>query len=116
MVKETSPGALLVGATVSLFLEAHKSIIINLQLTFLCGKTGEYLILYLGLVRSPHVQRFDRVADGHVPVHAHHRQGEGAGEHVIVVDGHHCLAQSFPEWPEAQEHVCALETHPEIKD
>lgn len=65
---------------------------------------------YLGLVRSPHVQRFDRVADGHVPVHAHHCQGEGAGEHVVVVDRHHRLAQSVPEWPEAQEHVGALET------
>lgn len=68
---------------------------------------------YLGLVRSPHVQRFDRVADGHVPVHTHHCQGEGAGEHVIVVDRHHRLAQSVPEWPEAQEHIGALET--EIK-
>lgn len=65
---------------------------------------------YLGLVRSPHVQRFDRVANGHVPVHAHHRQGEGAGEHVVVVDGHHRLAQGVSEWPEAQEHICALET------
>ena len=65
---------------------------------------------YLGLVRSPHVQRFDRVADGHVPVHTHHCQGEGAGEHVVVVDRHHRLAQSIPKWPEAQEHVSALGT------
>lgn len=65
---------------------------------------------YLGLVRSPHVQRFDRVADGHVPVHTHHCQGEGAGEHIVVVDRHHRLAQSVPKWPEAQEHVSALET------
>lgn len=62
-------------------------------------------------MRSPHVQRFDRVADSHVPVHAHHCQGEGAGEHVVVVDRHHRLAQSVPEWPEAQEHVRALETN-----
>ena len=67
-------------------------------------------IFYLGLVRSPHVQRFDGVADGHIPVHTHHRQGEGAGEHVVVVDRHHRLAQGVPEGPEAQEHVCSLET------
>lgn len=66
-------------------------------------------------MRSPHVQRFDRVADGHVPVHAHHRQGEGAGEHVVVVDGHHRLAQSIAEWPEAQKHIGALEIYTDIK-
>lgn len=66
---------------------------------------------YLGLVRSPHVQRFDRVADRHVPVHTHHCQGEGAGEHVVVVYRHHRLAQSVPKWPKAQEHVGALETY-----
>ena len=67
-----------------------------------------FFFFYLGLVRSPHVQRFDRVADGHIPVHTHHCQGEGAGEHVVVVDRHHCLAQSVPKWPEAEKHVCAL--------
>lgn len=67
-----------------------------------------FFFFYLGFVRSPHVQRFDRVADGHVPVHTHHCQGEGAGEHVVVVDRHHCLAQSVPKWPEAEKHVCAL--------
>lgn len=61
-------------------------------------------------MRSPHVQRFDRVADGHVTIHTHHRQSEGAGEHIVVVDRHHCLAQSVPEWPEAQKHICALDT------
>lgn len=66
--------------------------------------------MYLCLVRSPHVQRFDRVAHSHVPVHAHHRQCEGAGEHVVVVDGHHHLAQSVPERPEAQIQISALET------
>lgn len=65
---------------------------------------------YLGLVRRPHVQRFHGVADGHVPVHTHHGQREGAGEHVVVVDRHHRLTQSVPERPEAQEHVGALET------
>lgn len=65
---------------------------------------------YLGLVRSPHIQRLDRVADGHIAVHTHHCQSEGAGEHVVVVDRHHCLAQSIPEWPEAQENIGALKT------
>ena len=55
----------------------------------------------LGLVGGPHVQGLDRVADRHVAVHAHHRQGEGAGEHVVVVDGHHRLTQGVPERPEA---------------
>lgn len=64
--------------------------------------------LYLGLVRRPHVQRFDRVADGHISVHTHHRQGEGAGEHVVVVDRHHRFAQSVPKRPKTQEHVGAL--------
>lgn len=61
-------------------------------------------------MRSPHVQRFDRVAHSHVPVYAHHRQREGAGEHVVVVDGHHHFAQSVPEWPEAQIQISALQT------
>lgn len=65
---------------------------------------------YLGLVRSPHVQRFDRVADGNISVHTHHCQGEGAGEHVVVVDRHHRFAQSVPKRPEAQEHIGALQT------
>lgn len=65
---------------------------------------------YLCLVRCPHVQSFDRVTDSHVSVHAHDGQCEGAGEHVIVVDGHHRLAQDVPEGPETQEHVSALRT------
>ena len=60
-------------------------------------------------MRRPHVQSLDRVADGHVAVHAHHRQGEGAGEHVVVVDGHHHFTQRVAKRPEAQEHVGALE-------
>lgn len=61
-------------------------------------------------MRSPHVQRFDRVADGHVPIHTHHCKSEGAGEHVVVVDRHHRFAQSVPEWPKAQKDISALET------
>lgn len=59
-------------------------------------------------MRRPHVQRFDRVTDGHVSVHTHDGQREGAGEHVVVVDGHHRLAQDVPERPEPQEHVGTL--------
>lgn len=79
------------------------------------SRKGEHLTLkwnafYLGLVRSPHIQSFYRVADSHISVHTHHCQGEGAGEHVVVVDRHYSLAQSVPEWPKAQKHVGALET------
>ena len=57
---------------------------------------------------SPHVQGFDRVTDGHIAVHAHHDEGEGAGEHVVVVYGHHSLTQSIAKRPETQEHISAL--------
>lgn len=67
---------------------------------------------YLGLVRRPHVQSFDGVADSHIPVNAHHCQREGAGEHVVIVDGHYRLAQGVAKRPEAQKHVSALETVP----
>lgn len=70
---------------------------------------------YLCLVRRPHVQSLDRVTDGHVAVHAHHRQGEGAGEHVVVVDRHDSLAQSVPKRPEAQENISALKKKRNIK-
>lgn len=65
-------------------------------------------------MRRPHVQSLDRVTDGHVAVHAHHRQGEGAGEHVVVVDRHDSLAQSVPKRPEAQENISALKKKKEI--
>lgn len=55
------------------------------------------------------VQGFDGVADGDVAVHAHHRQREGAGEHVVVVNGDGNLAQDIAKGPEAQECVCSLE-------
>lgn len=55
------------------------------------------------------VQGFDGVADGDVAVHTHHRQREGAGEHVVVVDGDGDLAQDIAKGPEAQERVCSLE-------
>lgn len=70
------------------------------------GWAGQYLCL----VRRPHVQSFDGVTDGHVTVHAHDSQREGAGEHVVVVNGYHRLAQDVPERPEPQEHVGALKT------
>lgn len=55
------------------------------------------------------VQGFDGVADGDVAVHTHHRQCEGAGEHVVVVNGDGNLAQDIAKGPEAQECVCSLE-------
>lgn len=59
----------------------------------------------------PHVQRLDGVADGHIPVHTHHRQSEGADEHVVVVKRHHSLTESVSKRPEAQENIGALETN-----
>lgn len=49
------------------------------------------------------------MADGDVAVHAHGGQREGAGEHVVIVDGDDRLAQGIAERPEAQEDVGALE-------
>ena len=49
------------------------------------------------------------MADGHIAVHTHGSQREGAGEHVVIVDGNDCLAQGISKWPEAQEDICALE-------
>lgn len=49
------------------------------------------------------------MADGHIAVHTHGSQREGAGEHVVIVDGNDCLAQGIPKRPEAQEDICALE-------
>lgn len=64
---------------------------------------------HLGLVGCADVQGFDGVADGNVAVHTHHGQREGAGEHVVVVDGDGNLAQDISKGPEAQECVCSLE-------
>lgn len=58
---------------------------------------------------SADVQRFDGVADSNVAVHAHHCQGEGACEHVVVVYGDGNLAEDIAKGPEAQERVCTLE-------
>ena len=55
------------------------------------------------------VQRPDGVAHGDVAVHAHHGQGEDAGEHVVVVDGDDHLAQELPERPGVHQVLGALE-------
>ena len=57
----------------------------------------------------PHVQSFDGVADGDVAVHTHHGESEGAGEHVVVVNGDDHFAQDIPKGPEAQKDICSLE-------
>lgn len=63
----------------------------------------------LGVVRSTEVQGFDRVADGDVTVHAHGGQGEDAGEHVVVVNGHDNLAQQLAKGPGPHQVVDVLE-------
>lgn len=64
---------------------------------------------HFGLVGSADVQCFDRVADSNVAVHAHHRQREGACEHVVVVYRDGNLAEDIAKGPEAQECVRTLE-------
>ena len=64
---------------------------------------------YLGVVRRPEVQCFDRVTHGDVAVDAHGGEREDRGEHVVVVDGHHHLAQRVAERPGPHQVVDALE-------
>lgn len=64
---------------------------------------------YFSVVRRPEVQCFDRMADGHVAVHAHGGQREDGGEHVVVVDGHHYLAKHITKGPRSHQVVDALE-------
>lgn len=63
----------------------------------------------LGLGRRSEVQGLDRMADGNVSVHAHHRECEDAGEHVVVVDREHGLTQQLPEWPRFHQVLGTLE-------
>lgn len=51
------------------------------------------------------------MAHSDVPVHAHHGQGEDAGEHVVVVDGDDDLAQHVPKGPGVHQIDRALEGH-----
>ena len=63
----------------------------------------------LGVAGRPEVQRFDRVAHGDVAVDAHGGEREDGREHVVVVDGHHHLAQNVPKRPRPHQVVDALE-------
>ena len=49
------------------------------------------------------------MAHGDVPIHTHHCQREDAGEHVVVVDANHYLAETRAEGPRVQQHIGALE-------
>ena len=49
------------------------------------------------------------MADSDVAVHAHHRECEDAGEHVVVVDGDDHFAQQLSEGPRAHQVLGALE-------
>lgn len=64
---------------------------------------------HLGFDRSAEVQGLHRVAHGHVAIHAHHGEGEDAGEHVVVVDGDDHFAQHLPEGPRAHQVLGTLE-------
>lgn len=63
----------------------------------------------LGIARRSEIQCFDRVADGDVAVDTHCGEGEDGGEHVVVVDGHHHLAQDIAKGPGAHQIVDTLE-------
>lgn len=63
----------------------------------------------LGVSRRSEVERFHRVAHSDVSVDAHGGEREDGGEHVVVVDGHHHLAQYVSKRPGAHQVVDALE-------
>lgn len=63
----------------------------------------------LGLGRCAEVQGLDRVADGNIAVDAHHGEREDAGEHIVVVNGEHSLAEQFPKGPCLHQVLGALE-------
>ncbi len=65
----------------------------------------------LGLDGRAEVQGLDRVAHGHVAVHAHHGQREDAGEHVVVIDGDEDFARHLAKRPGAEQVVGTLEGH-----
>lgn len=62
-----------------------------------------------GVTRRPEVQRLDWVAHSDVAVDAHGGEREDGREHVVVVDGHHHLAQHVPKRPGPHQVVDALE-------
>lgn len=64
---------------------------------------------YFGVMRCPKVQGFDWVAHSDVAVDAHCGEREDRGEHVVVVDGHHHLAQHVTKRPGPHQVVDALE-------
>lgn len=49
------------------------------------------------------------MANSNIAVHAHHSEGEDAGEHIVVVDSNDCLAQQLPEGPRAHQVLGTLE-------
>lgn len=65
----------------------------------------------LGLDGRAEIQGLDRVAHGHVAVHAHHGQGEDAGKHVVVINGDEDFARHLAKRPGAEQVVGALEGH-----
>lgn len=73
---------------------------------------GEYPVAdidNLGVTGCPEVQCFDWVAHSDIAVDAHSGEREDRGEHVVIVDGHHHLAQHVPEGPGPHQVVDALE-------
>lgn len=75
------------------------------------GQDPDAHVDHLRFERGAEVQGLHRVANGHVAVHAHHREGEDADEHVVVVNGDEDLAHHLAEGPSVQHVVGALEGH-----
>lgn len=61
--------------------------------------------------RCAEIQGFHGVTHSNVAIHAHHGQGEYAGEHVVVVYGNYNFAQNIPKRPGIHQVDGALEGH-----
>lgn len=73
------------------------------------GQDPDANVDQLGLGGCAEVQSLDRVADGDIAVDTHHGKCENAGEHIVVVNGKHSLAEQFPKGPRLQQVLGALE-------
>lgn len=63
----------------------------------------------LGIPGGSEVQGLNRVANSNVTVDAHSGEGEDTGKHVVVINGHHDLAQHVSEGPSTHQVIHTLE-------
>lgn len=63
----------------------------------------------LGVPGGSEVQGFNRVANSNVTVDAHSGEGKDTGEHVVVINGHHDLAQHISKRPRTHQVIHTLE-------